>query len=132
MRMEYLHEGSPDCPLIRLYDFDSVEIERLCDLFRSLSAGDSCGAGLHEQPYIEAVGECRLTLRVGNRDQRIVPSGRSCFEWILTAAGWEWVWELASSFADQGCSAKPGGNYYWQWLNRDGNVSLLLSQTGQW
>jgi len=39
MKLEYIAAGSDDCPLIRLFEFTSAEVEELQKLVRSLVSG---------------------------------------------------------------------------------------------
>lgn len=36
MKLEYLHNGSADCPLIRLYEFTTGEVMKLKEIFDCL------------------------------------------------------------------------------------------------
>jgi hypothetical protein len=40
MKLEYLSDGSPECPLIRLYKFNRSEAQQLRQLVKSLVTGD--------------------------------------------------------------------------------------------
>jgi len=40
MKLEYLAEGAQDCPLIRLYHFNQIEILKMKTLVKSLCTGD--------------------------------------------------------------------------------------------
>jgi len=84
MKLEFLAEGSQDCPLIRLYAFDVGEAVQLRKLFRSLSTGSRQAVALHEEPGTEPVGGCRLDLHLGKGDSGVVPKGLLKFECILT------------------------------------------------
>jgi hypothetical protein len=127
MKLEFLASGSPDCPLIRLYDFDMAAAVRLREVFRRLSDASLPSAPLHEQLGIEAIDGCRLDLRLGGRDRGIVQTTPSSFECILTAEGWSKVVDLMEPFCDS-----VGKPRHYQWLNEDGEVSLLLSPLGSW
>jgi hypothetical protein len=126
MKLEFLASGSPDCPLIRLYDFDNAAVVLLREVFRRLSDASVSNTPLHEQKAIEAVDGCRLDLRLGSRDSGIVQTGPLRFECILTTEGWSEVVDLMEPF----CESENMKGY--QWLNEDGEVSLLLSPGGLW
>jgi hypothetical protein len=127
VKLEFLESGSPDCPLIRLYGFDTATAVRLMTLFRTLADGSQQHIRLHDQPGVEAVQGCELELRLGNRDCGIEQTGPTTFVCVLTSEGWGEVAELTEPF----CEAGNVGEHY-QWLNEDGKVSLLLSPTGRW
>jgi hypothetical protein len=126
MKLQFLAEGSPDCPLIRLYEFQVDEVRRLKDMFDSLANGCRTKIFLHRENDIEPVDGCQLNLRVGQRNSGIVQKGPLTFEWSLTEARWSDVALLVQPF----CEAPKAGTY--QWLNADGRISLLLSSTGTW
>jgi hypothetical protein len=126
MKLEFLAEGSPDCPLIRLYDFLAADAQRLKELFDCLATGSRTNISLHRQPGIEPVDGCQLNLRVDNRNAGIVQKGPFVFECNLTQARWSDIASLTESFCEV---ARPNTH---QWLNEDGRVSLLLSPDGRW
>jgi len=49
MKLEYLPHGSPDWPLIRLFEFDHSEAQRLRQLVKSLIAGDRQDVALQSE-----------------------------------------------------------------------------------
>ncbi len=126
MKLQFLPDGSPDCPLIRLYDFEAADVLRLKGLFDSLAAGSRTEISLHEQQDIEPVDGCQLNLRVGNGDTGIVQKGPFTFECDLTPARWADVASLTEPFGE----AAEASTY--QWLNNDGQISILLSPNGMW
>lgn len=126
MKLEYLADGSDDCPLIRLYDFDRVEAVWLREIFDSLAHGSRQRISLHDEPRIEAIGGCQLELRLGRRGIGIPKSKRMRFECTLSPEGWADVASLMDPF----CETEHVNVY--QWLNEQGEVSLLLSPNGKW
>jgi hypothetical protein len=126
MKLQFLADGSPDCQLIRLYEFQVDEVGRLKDLFDSLANGSRTEISLHEQKDIEAVDGCKLDLRVSQRNAGIFQKERLTFECRLTEARWSDV----ASLVEPLCESARAHTY--QWLNEDGQISLLLSPTGTW
>jgi hypothetical protein len=120
MKLEYLADGSRDCPLVRLYEFDHAEARSLRNLERSLVSGDRSSVALHDEAWAESVGGCRLTLRRGVRE--VDPLN---FECVLNSGGWSNIEGLLDPF----CDSHTAG---FQWLTRESSVALLISQTGQW
>jgi hypothetical protein len=125
MKIEYLAEGTRDCPLIRLYEFGTAETCALRELVRSLIAGERQSAAIHREAWAEPIGGCCLTFRRGNRNQGVRQTDLLNFECVLSPDGWTNVEGLLDPF----CVA--GGDGF-QWLTQDGSVSLLLSKSGQW
>ncbi len=127
MKLEFLADGSDDSPLIRLYGFDLAEAMRLREAFRSIADGSRQSIPLHEEWWVETVEECHLDLRLGARDLGIVQRLPMRFECVLTAEAWMEMVDLTDPF----CAHQDDGEVF-QWLNSDGEVSLLLSPTGKW
>jgi hypothetical protein len=126
MKLEFLEQGSADAPLLRLYGFETVEAMRLREACRTCADGLRQVIPLHEEWWIERVDECSLDLRRGERDLGVVQRAPLRFECILTPEGWTDVVLRIEPF----CA--PGSLDAYQWLNGDGEISLLLSVNGQW
>ena len=127
MKLEYLSSGSPDCPLVRLYEFDMTDAKRLREAFRSLADGSLQDVPLHEEWWVKSIAGCHLDLRRGAKDLGVVERLPSKFECVLTGEGWRQVAELTDPFCTSESPQEP-----FQWLNEDGEVSLLLTPSGRW
>jgi hypothetical protein len=126
MKLEFLETGSPDCPLIRLYAFDSAEVLHFRAIIHSFSDGTCKRYDLHHDRNIEALGGCRLTFQLHDRDLGIVRRAQSTFDCVFTMEGWRQIEGLLGPFCE---SATPG---HYQWLTDKGDASLLLSPDGSW
>lgn len=126
MRLAFLAEGSPDCPLIRLYDFQPADVQRLDRIFDSLANGSRKELRLDQESFIEPIDGCRVRLRVGTCDAGIAQTRPSEFDCILTPGGWSNVAGLTEPF----CAEVVPGTH--QWLHKGGKVSVLLSPDGSW
>lgn len=126
MKIQYMAEGSDDCPLVRLFDFDEQEIsllhERLCEL------GEGSGEELELDafPWVKTDGQLRLVFAVTERDVGINHDAAQAFVCRLTKQTWEDVAGLTEPFLRD---VTPGRH---QWLDRTGDISLLLSPDGSW
>lgn len=125
MKLEFLAEGSPDCPLIRLYDFTQGDARQLRQIFYSLADGSLKTAMLGDVSFIETVRGCRLKLLVGRRDRGIHSTASNAFECMLTKLGWDNVGGLTDTF----CQSDSKG---FQWLTQHGPIRLLISHNGEW
>jgi hypothetical protein len=125
MKLDFLRSGSPECPLIRLYDFDTVEADRLMQVALRLAQYQNKVVALHTEQYVRAIGGCELTLREGEKDQGASELAELKFEWVLTKGGWLEVAGLIQPF----CRGEASG---YQWLTRTGKIAVLLSHDGQW
>jgi hypothetical protein len=125
VKLEYLPDGSPDCPLIRLYDFRPDEAGRLAAAIADLAAERAERVAVHGLSGVQMVGGYELVLRVGRRDAGMLRVGPAAFECRFTPGTWDNVAGLVEPFA-------AGADGY-QWLARaPGEASLLLSPSGQW
>ena len=95
MRLEYLLDGSPDCPLIRLYGFDATTATRLLRLVAALAEGSVSRIDLDELDEVTSVNGCQLAFVAGRSDQGVVKIATSNqFECVLTRASWSNVYEI--------------------------------------
>lgn len=128
MKMELLLDGSPDCPLLRLYDFDA---QQACDLqfvVLGLASGTATEASLPKAISADAIDGCSLTLQCWDIDQGIVPSIRHDRSFVcrLSRSTWQAVAKLIAPF----CISSTPGHY--QWLDETSSISWLLSPDGAW
>ena len=125
MRLEYVPDGSPDCPLIRLYDFIPAEAARLGAAVAELAAERAARVAVHQLFGVAAVGGCELVFRTRGWDQAVIRVGPAAFECGFTPGTWDNVAGLIEPFA-----AGSGG---YQWLaGVPSEAALLLSASGQW
>lgn len=125
MKLEYLPDGSPDCPLIRLYDFTPAEVRQLRLAIAGLATGATQSVAVHELPIVEPIRGCRLTLVRQKWDGAVVERGPNQFECGFTADTWDNVAGLIEPFVD--CST----GYHWL-AGVPGEASLLISADGLW
>lgn len=122
MKLDYLKDGSDDCPFVRLYDFRSAEIQQLRQSLETLASGKAERVALDD---VESVDGTRLTFTRATRDRGLVESGSQSFDVVLTPEGWQrWIGLLAPF-------CEPSSGY--QWLCDDvGKIRLLVSNDGAW
>lgn len=125
MKLEYLADGSADCPPLRLYDFTPAEARQLLGAVAALASEAAESVEVHRLPFVAPIGDCRLTLARRPRDQAVMRVGRSAFECRFTAGTWDNVAGLVEPFVE--------GTRGFQWLaGSPGEASLLLSVSGEW
>ena len=125
MKLEFLASGSPDCPLIRIYEFNSKEAYELRRIALHLARGKETVVRLHELPNVTAIGGCELTLHQRKSDRGVSAVSSSKFEWALSRAGWLQVADLIRPFSRGTASG-------FQWLFGTSKVNILLSCDGKW
>lgn len=137
MRIEYLHEGSPNCPLLRFYGNDLQDFSILRQRFKELGSGALPHVGIHDLPGFQAIRGCTLTAKVGQKNEGVSQVGPGQdFEWVLTRDSWETVRELTEPFLELRKA------HLHQWLAgkdarfglEDSRISILLSNSedGRW
>ncbi len=125
MKLEYLADGAPDCPLIRLYDFAAAEAAQLAATVGGLASGSVDRVETHRLPFVEPIDGCQLTLVRRSWDQAAIRVGMSAFECGFTADTWGNVAGLIEPFAK--------GADGFQWLGGSpGEAVVLFSASGGW
>jgi hypothetical protein len=127
MKLEFIADGSLDCPLIRIYDFDSLAACRLQNVFSQLASRKIEFGVLDELLEMETVDNCRVAIQVGkyNRGVLINSQKSDSFVWILNPITWDNVAGLIEPF----CQSNLDG---FQWLDQTSGISVLLSPSGTW
>jgi hypothetical protein len=125
MKMEFIKSGTPDCPLIRLYEFEANEAQSLQRIVLQLARSHAFPVSLHKEQCIQAISECQLTLSRGEKDQGAFETGPMDFVWVLTDGGWLSVSGLIRPFS------RTGSRGY-QWLSDQGKIRILISHDGSW
>ncbi|WP_165246522.1 hypothetical protein [Paludisphaera soli] len=124
MKLEFLPDGSDDCPLVRVFDFRPEEAAGMLTALGALASGERETIAVHEWPGVEAVDGCRLVLRVGPGDRGVIRLRDAGFECVLSQSGWDQVAGLVEPFSQGGAG--------YQWLVRSGDASWLISRSGLW
>jgi hypothetical protein len=125
MKVEFLKSGSPDCPLIRLYEFEASEVYHLRRIALRLARGTYQVIALHEEPGVFPIGDCQLTLSRGEKDRGVFETAPSRLAWVLTKSGWFNVAGLIRPFSRGNLSG-------FQWLSSNSGIQILLSRDGRW
>jgi hypothetical protein len=125
IHIEYLHDDSEDCPLIRLYGYEAPDVVALRDLCVALAAGQVREVALEQSEFVCAIEGCRLLLRAGRFNRGITtPKPAEPFVMEYTEEGWLEVAEKITPFVD--------GSSGYQWLTEEGDIDLLISRNGLW
>jgi hypothetical protein len=125
MKLEFLESGAPDCPLVRLYEFDANEAYNLHRIVLQLAGSSEQTVLFHEQPGVLPIDGCQLTLHQGEKDRGVSKLGPRNFKWMLSTTGWFQVAGLIKPFTRTGSSG-------FQWVSDRGQIRVLLSNDGRW
>lgn len=125
MTLDFLPNGSPDCPILRLSRFTPDEASRLASAVSFLAAGEVSHVAVHDLPGVTSIDHCRLTFHLRSWDQGLIQSGPNAFDCGLTSGAWEDVAGRIEPF--------EAGSTGYQWLlDVPGDIPLLLSAEGPW
>jgi hypothetical protein len=128
MKLDLIPDGDDGRPLVRIWGFAPAEARLLHEAVTGLAGGQAESVEVHSLPGVEPVDSCRLTLKVGEEDRGVYDLiGENSFECLLRRHKWEQVADLIRPFCEE---AGPRG--YYQWLDDAGDISLLLSEDGEW
>src|SRR5262245_60334050 len=120
MKLDYLKEGSADCPLVRLYEFDRSEARRLHQTFERMADGKMERLDLDG---VQSVDGTQITLVRSAQDSGVIETSSQRFEVVLSAEGWRQAADLVEPFCD--------GGFGYQWLTPQTNgIQWLLSKVG--
>jgi hypothetical protein len=125
LTIDYLADGSPDCPLLRIKGGDAVACRELRDALLSLASGEIDQLEIDVLPGIVASG-CRLSAAVSKWDRGVMQAAPDAFVWQLTRGAWDNVAGLIEPF----CRPAPSGGY--QWLEQAGDLRVLITVDGAW
>jgi hypothetical protein len=120
MRIEYVADGSPDAPLLRIFDFTASELARLVQTFDTLANQSGASARASESSAAALV-----TLTSGSRDRGVIRKNNDTWEWSLTPESW-------ADVRDRARQVDALTHEQFQWLSEIGQISVLLSLSGRW
>jgi hypothetical protein len=124
LKIEFLEEGSDNCPLIRIFGNDVEAYNRLKLLFEQLASGAVLETKLYELAGVEAIESCSVIALASQRDLGANRCG-DAFWWELTPGAWDNVAGLLAPFSQ----ADSAG---FQWLDCCGDIKVLVSLDGCW
>lgn len=128
MKIEYIPDGSADCPLIRLFGHDPEAAARLRDACHALASGGADAVAIHGMEGFMPIDHATLTAVASSRNQGVMQVDTpNAFRWELTPAWWSNVEGLLGPF----CPPDPTPSAY-QWLDETSGISVLISPTGKW
>jgi hypothetical protein len=123
MKLEYLTDITD--PLVRLYDFDSVQSKDFRQAITQIILKEKKSLQLQSLSFVESIN-CKLTLRLAEEDKGITTSDNINFFCDLTINGFENMAYLIEPFCE-----KENGGYQWLYdLSID--IDFLFSPKGQW
>ncbi len=140
MELEFLPDGSTDCPLLILSPSVPEEAKLLYNAINEMISVpaanlDVTTLDIHTLPFISPIEDCKLTAQIGEDDLGVIPINtlevflsetRNHFNWKLTLKSWNFVLALLHSFT---IPDSVGG---YQWLDETSQISVLISRYYRW
>jgi hypothetical protein len=126
MKLEFLENGSPDCPLIRIYGTQPTDFASLLHALRPLAEADGRCCAIDEVSGFQPLDGCSLTAFSCSQTAGVHRDDEALrFEWKLTPAKWLIVAGLVSPFAQGFLDGRH------QWLSgREAAFGLELGEIG--
>ena len=128
MQLEFLPDGSHDCPAILFHGCPSAGAETLINIFRSLAEGPETQMVLHQLPGLFPVGDIQVFATNGHGSDGVQQLSDRKFRWRKGREGWLEAAELAEPVA---CS-DPGQGTRFQYLERRGKINVIFSTDRVW
>lgn len=125
MKLEYLFEGSDDCPLIRIYGGVPKDYSHLIGIIDDLLNERKKSIYLNDKKTYKPINDMKLEFVLSSTNIGITEVANSDFKCSLTKEGWSKVRQLILPFLNEHRSMH-------QWLDETSNISLLLTDTGKW
>lgn len=125
MKLEFVAEGSSECPLIRLFNFGAAEVRHLRSACAALACGFTHDFAVHAEPWVEPINGCQLIFRLTQRDIGVgVRALGTPFLLQLSDDGWIEVDDKIAVFATDAAG--------FNWLWSAGDIKVLISRDGHW
>ena len=134
MELEFLPDGSFDCPLLILSPSVPEEAKQLYNAISEMVSVPGSNLDIHTLPFIDPIEGCKLTAQIGEDDLGVIPINtlevflsetRNHFNWKLTLKSWNFVLALLHPFTEQDSSG-------YQWLDETSQISVLISHYYRW
>ncbi len=125
--LEFIPEGSDDCPLVLLSSSKPEKAEKLSQALTPLVTDNNAVVDIHTLPFVSPVDGCRLSAQVIDEDIGAILIGntKNHFTWELTHQGWELVLAFLAPFT------KPDrdrlGHQYLGPDDETGGIFVILS-----
>ena len=127
MKIEYLKEGSDDCPIIRMFGNETESIKLLMEYVARLSKGIIKNKIINEIEGFEGIDQCQIDMQLSKESRGLIEKKGNLFKCVLSQSGWQSVYELLGSFSGE-------NNICFQWIDETSNISWLVSrhENGEW
>lgn len=126
MKIEFIADGSQDCPLLLVYGRETAAFRRLAEALQRLADGAS-KVDVHDALDPISPERIRLSASVADRDIGVVQVSPGAFEWQLTSASWDNVAGLLEPFWRE-----PVQQHIHQCFGHAGGIRVVVSTDRSW
>jgi len=128
MRMEFVQDGSHDCPALLFYGYPSAGAEALISTFRLLAEGPDAEVPLHDLSDVRPVGDIQVFATNARGRTGVQQLSPPAFRWRKDREGWLEAVDLAEPVAH----SDPTEGTRFQYLERYGRVNVIFSTGPGW
>jgi len=128
MNIEFVPDGTHDCPAILFYDCPSDGANSLINIFRSLAEKKDMQVELGKLAGVTLVGNLKLFATNSKGDVGVERVSTAVFRWCRDREGWLEATELAEPVAH----SEPSEGTRFQYLERNGEVNVIFSTGREW
>ena len=134
MELEFLPDGSTDCPLLILSPSVPEEAQLLYNAINEMVSVPGTYLDIQALPFIAPIEGCKLTAQIGEDDLGVIPINtlevflsetRNHFNWKLTLKTWKYVLALLHPFTKE-------DSHGYQWLDETSQIQVLFSDYYRW
>jgi len=125
MRVEYVHDGAAQSPLLRFFNFTRADLADLIAAFSTLASPGAVAVRLAPGEFLTGMNVKTLNARPSARDLGVVPQDHGTFDWVLTPQSWRDVAERARSL-------RLARSNSFQWLDQSSSIGVMLSHGDDW
>lgn len=135
MELEFLPDGSMDCPLLIMSPSVPEEAKLLYQAISDMVSVSGTTLDIHTLPFISPIEGCELSAEISGQDLGVIPTNtldvflsetQNHFNWKLTRQSWEYVLALLHPFTTK----KDSKGY--QWLDETSQIEVLISEYYRW
>jgi hypothetical protein len=128
VRIEFVPDGSQDCPAILFHGCPSAGAETLINAVRSLAEGPETEVALHQLPDLTPVGDVQVFATNANGRAGVEQLSALAFRWRQDRDGWLQTAELAEPVV---CGDGSEGTRF-QYRERNGKFHVIFSTDRRW
>jgi hypothetical protein len=127
VNIDYLENGSDDCPIIRVYGNEPDSVRLLMKCIADMVNGEIKSKCLNDIKGFKSINGCRFDIELSSLQKGVIQLSSNNFICQLSKDGWQEAYELLEPLSED---SKTG----YQWINESSEISFLVSRyaNGQW